>query len=65
MADIKTTPLKAIKLYCIECCGDDYPRKCVCLGCPLYPFRLGKNTLNPKRTITDEQRAFLIKNLQK
>ena len=59
------TPLKAIKIKCIDCCGDDHPRKCVCTNCALYPFRLGKNTLLPKRTISDSHRAVLKKNMQK
>lgn len=59
------TPLKAIKAWCVECCGDDHPRRCVSHNCPLYPFRLGKNTLLSKRTISDSHRAILIKNMQK
>ncbi len=59
------TPLKAIKARCLDCCGDDHPRKCVCINCPLYPFRLGKNTLLPKRQISDSHRASLMKNIQK
>jgi len=59
------TPLKAIKARCLDCCGDDHPRKCACINCALYPFRLGKNTLLPKRTISDSHRASLYKNIQK
>ena len=34
-------------------------------NCALYPFRLGKNTLLPKRPISDKRRAILLKNTQK
>ena len=64
-AAMTNTPLKAIKAKCIDCCGDDHPRWCVCDDCPLYPFRLGKNTLLPKRTISDAHRESLLQNIQK
>ncbi len=59
------TPLKAIKLRCIDCSGDDHPRKCVSKNCALYPFRLGKNTLLSKRNVSEKQREILLKNIQK
>ena len=59
------TPLKAIKARCIDCCGDDHPRKCVCFNCSLYPFRLGKNTLLKPRVISEARKHRLLKNLQK
>lgn len=59
------TPLKAIKSKCIDCCGDDSPRKCVCHNCSLFSFRLGKNTLLKPRKISDKQRQILLKNLPK
>ena len=59
------TPLKAIKARCIDCCGDDHPRKCICTNCALYPFRLGKNTLLRPRVMSNKQKQRLIKNLQK
>jgi len=39
------TPLKAIRLKCLDCCcGSRYEVKlCTCLDCTLYPFRFGKN----------------------
>lgn len=41
----KLTPLKAIRLNCIDCSGYSKVevRNCVILDCPLYPFRLGTN----------------------
>ena len=64
MPQIADTPLKAIKARCIDCCGDDHPRKCVSYNCPLFPFRLGKNTLLKHREVSDEQKQLLLRNLQ-
>lgn len=40
-----TTPLKAIRLKCLDCCcGSAHEvRQCTAERCSLYPFRLGKN----------------------
>lgn len=40
-----TTPLKAIRLKCLDCsCGSAHEVKlCTAEKCPLYPSRLGKN----------------------
>jgi hypothetical protein len=42
------TPLKAIRLMCIDCCGGNRkaPKTCPSTTCPLYLFRNGKK---PKR----------------
>lgn len=55
-----TTPLKAIKEKCLECCcGDRNEVKlCVCENCPLYAFRFGKNPYLPKREMTEEQKQL-------
>ena len=39
------TPIKAIRAKCIDCCcGQIYEvTKCVCVDCPLYPYRMGHN----------------------
>lgn len=39
------TPLKAIRLKCLDCCCGQARevRDCSCLDCGLYPYRLGKN----------------------
>jgi|SRR5690554_530217 hypothetical protein len=39
------TPVKSIRLYCLDCCGNSPKevRLCPCTDCTLYPFRLGKN----------------------
>jgi len=39
------TPLKAIRLKCLDCVCDvpKEVRLCPATDCPLYPFRMGKN----------------------
>lgn len=42
---IITSPIKAIRAKCIDCCAGDKNevKLCTCPDCALYPFRLGKN----------------------
>lgn len=49
------TPLKAIKLKCLDCCCDQANEVTLCpvTDCTLFPFRKGKGN---KREMTDEQR---------
>lgn len=44
----KLTPLKAIKIWCLECSCGNYSevRNCIIQDCCLFPYRQGKN---PKR----------------
>jgi hypothetical protein len=41
----KTDILRVIKIYCLECCGNDIKEinNCIVNKCSLYPFRLGKD----------------------
>jgi len=41
----KLTPLKAIRVYCIECSGGSLKevRMCPHTNCTLYTYRFGKN----------------------
>jgi len=43
--DKKTTPLKAIRLWCLDCSGlqPKEIRDCERKECPLYLYRFGKN----------------------
>ncbi len=52
-----TTPLRAIKMFCVECFGGSAREvsRCTSYNCPLYEFRKGKNP-RLKRELTDEQR---------
>ena len=40
-----TTPLRAIRAKCLDCCCGQVNevRLCPCLDCSLYPYRLGKD----------------------
>jgi len=37
--------MKAIRAKCLDCCCGQYKEValCPCTGCPLYPYRFGKN----------------------
>ena len=50
------SPLKAIRLKCLDCSGDspNEVKLCPVTDCELYPFRLGKNP--NRKPPTDEQR---------
>jgi hypothetical protein len=39
------TPLAALRLRCLDCCGGSAyeVRSCVAVACPAWPFRLGKS----------------------
>lgn len=41
----KITPLKAIRLKCLECSAGQPKevRLCPCIDCPLFLYRFGKN----------------------
>lgn len=59
------TPIKAIRLFCLECCGgsSNEVKLCPSTTCQLYPFRLGKNPNVKPREITEEQRQAIAKRL--
>ena len=62
-----TNPVKAIRAFCIDCCGGSANEVKLCTSpkCALYPFRLGKNPYRTKRVMTDEQRAEATERLAK
>lgn len=47
---VDLTPLKAIRLHCVECMGfqKGFVNECSSTLCPLYPFRMGKTSLRPR-----------------
>lgn len=66
MAKSEYSPLTRIKMYCLECAGSAHEVKlCPCDDCPLWCMRFGKNTLIPKREMTEEQRAAAVERLCK
>ena len=61
-----STPIKAIRAKCLDCCCDqrEEVKLCPAKDCPLWPYRMGKNP-NRKRTMTDEQRKAAAERLAK
>lgn len=64
-----TSPLKAIREKCLDCCcwNDAEVRLCTAVDCALYYFRMGKNNSpkHKKKELTEEQRAELTERLKK
>lgn len=55
------TPLRAIKLRCLDCCAGDSKmvKVCPCDDCPLYLFRFGKNpNLSDRRKKKTKKETF-------
>jgi len=63
----RISPLKAIRLKCLDsCCGSSNEVKlCTVIRCPLYPFREGQDPYRKKREYTPEQKAALALRLAK
>ena len=57
----RTTPLKAIRLKCLDCCcGSAHEVKlCDVVKCALHPYRFGKN---PSRAGIGNRNALGVKN---
>lgn len=55
---IITSPLKAVKKKCLDCCCGSLNEVKICTiqKCPLYAFRLGENPYRVKRELSEEQR---------
>lgn len=67
MEEKRISPMKAIRLKCLDCsCGSSNEVKlCPATGCPLYPFREGVNPNRKPKMYTEEQKAALISRLRK
>ena len=65
MDEIKS-PIKAIRAFCLDCCGGSSTevRECTSKSCPLKPFRFGRNPYI-KREMTEEQREQAKERLAK
>ena len=59
-------PLKALRARCLDCCcgSTSEVRKCVAVGCPSWPFRMGINPFRKKRTIPVEQKYAMAERLR-
>ena len=61
-----TNPIKAIRAFCVECCGGSAHEVSLCPSkdCQLYEFRSGKNPYRSTRELTDEQKAAASERLR-
>jgi hypothetical protein len=50
------SPLKALRLRCLDCCADQPSevRRCTAVACPSWPFRMGSNPW--RKEASDAQR---------
>lgn len=62
-----TTPLDAIKDFCMECCGyqRDEVKNCSASMCALYEFRLGKNPYRKTKDYTEEELEKMRERIRK
>lgn len=62
-----TSPIKAIRARCLDCCcgSAGEVRICDIRTCPLHPFRSGKNPYRTKRVMTEEQKQKAVERLAK
>ena len=58
MEEKRISPLKAIRLKCLDCCcgSSNEVKLCTVVKCPLYAFREGRNPVTRQREWTEEQR---------
>lgn len=61
MTEEITSPLKAIRAKCLDCCGESIKevQLCQCEFCTLHPFRFGKNPFRKKKKLSEEHIAKL------
>ena len=61
----RISPIKAIRLKCLDCCCGQRVEVnlCSCEDCPLWPFRFGKNPYSNK-TFSDEQKAIMAERMR-
>lgn len=64
--NIITSPLKAIRAKCLDCCcgQSNEVKLCPVENCALWQFRFGKNPYR-KREMTEEQRQASAERLKK
>lgn len=66
MSDVITSPIKAIRKYCLECCKEsaNEVKLCPAEGCILHPFRFGRNPFRKKREYSEEEKKKMTERLQ-
>lgn len=59
MEEKRISPLKAIRLKCLDCSGGSFNevKLCPVEKCPLYPFREGRNPFVQKQEWSADRRA--------
>ena len=64
---MKVTPLKAIRLKCLDCSNNSSGevKFCPIEDCPLYAFRFGKNPYRKKRVYTEAQKVEMTERLRR
>ena len=62
-----TTPMKAIKAKCLDCCCNQHNevKLCTAKDCALWPFRLGHSPFRAKRELTEEQKRKVAETFAK
>lgn len=62
-----TTPLEAIKDFCMECCGyqRDEVKNCTAPKCALYSFRLGKNPYRKSKDYSEDELEKMRERIRK
>ena len=67
MEEKRISPLKAIRLKCLDCCcgSSNEVKLCPARGCPLHPFREGINPNRKPREYTEDQKAAMVARLRK
>lgn len=65
-ADKLRNPVKAIRAFCLNCCGESAREVKLCpfKKCALHPFRFGRNPFMDKLVMSDEQRANAAERLK-
>ena len=63
----RITPMKAIRLKCLDCmCGSfKEVELCPCIDCSLHPFRFGKNPYNKPREYSEEYKKELTERVRR
>ena len=48
----RRSPVKAMRAMCLDCMGGQvsWVKMCTSVGCPLWPFRMGKNPFHTRKT---------------
>jgi hypothetical protein len=55
-----TTPLRAVRLHCVECCGgsSNEVRHCSATSCPLWPCRFGRRPNAEEKAVVAEMPTY-------